>query len=233
MKKIWNYFTTFEKLLWLSSVSLIIFFFIYFKNTAYLYLAASILGATSLIFLAKASPIGQVLVIIFSTIYGYISLTYQYYGEFITYCCMTLPIAVVSTISWFKHPHKEDSLEVQIDEIDKQQYLIGFALSVVVTIIFYFILKFLGTSNLLISTVSIFTSFYAAYITYKRSRFYALFYSVNDIVLIVLWGLACREDINYLSMVLCFVVFFVNDIYGFINWTKLMKNQKDTVKNNK
>ena len=75
--------------------------------------------------------------------------------------------------------------------------------------------------------------FYAAYITYKRSRFYALFYSLNDIVLIVLWGLACREDINYLSMVLCFVVFFVNDIYGFINWTKLMKNQKDTVKNNK
>lgn len=233
MKKIWNYFTTFEKILWITSVSLITLFFVIFKNTEYLYLFASILGATSLLFLAKASPIGQVLVIIFSTIYGYISLRYQYYGEVITYCFMTLPIAVVSTISWFKNPYNDESLEVKIDDIKKKEYLIGLILSSVITFVFYFVLKYLGTANLLISTISIFTSFYAAYITFKRSRFYALFYSFNDIVLIILWALACVDDINYLSMVLCFVVFFVNDIYGFINWTKIQKNQKVNVKSNK
>lgn len=233
MKKIWNYFTTFEKILWITSVSLITLFFVIFKNTEYLYLFASILGATSLLFLAKASPIGQVLVIIFSTIYGYISLRYQYYGEVITYCFMTLPIAVVSTISWFKNPYNDESLEVKIDDINKKEYSIGLILSSVITIVFYFVLKYLGTANLLISTISIFTSFYAAYITFKRSRFYALFYSFNDIVLIILWALACVDDINYLSMVLCFVIFFVNDIYGFINWTKIQKNQKVNVKSNK
>ena len=233
MKKIWNYFTTFEKILWITSVSLITLFFVIFKNTEYLYLFASILGATSLLFLAKASPIGQVLVIIFSTIYGYISLRYQYYGEVITYCFMTLPIAVVSTISWFKNPYSDESLEVKIDDIKKKEYLIGLILSSVITFVFYFVLKYLGTANLLISTISIFTSFYAAYITIKRSRFYALFYSFNDIVLIILWGLACVDDINYLSMVLCFVIFFVNDIYGFINWTKIQKNQKVDAKSNK
>ena len=128
MKKIWNYFTTFEKILWITSVSLITLFFVIFKNTEYLYLFASILGATSLLFLAKASPIGQVLVIIFSTIYGYISLKYQYYGEVITYCFMTLPIAVVSTISWFKNPYSDESLEVKIDELNKREYLIALIL---------------------------------------------------------------------------------------------------------
>ena len=146
---------------------------------------------------------------------------------------MTLPIAVITTISWLKNPYKDDAMEVKIEEIQKKEYFIAFILSCVVTFIFYFVLKYLGTANLLISTISIFTSFYAAYISYKRSRYYALFYSLNDVVLIIMWLLACMDDINYLSMVLCFVVFFINDIYGFINWTKLLNNQKDDLKSNK
>ena len=50
-----------------------------------------------------------------------------------------------------------------------------------------------------------------------RSPYYALFYSFNDIVLIVLWTLATITDIGYLPMILCFVIFLVNDIYGFVN----------------
>ena len=172
-------------------------------------LKETIIGTTSLMFLAKASPIGQILVIIFSTIYGYVSFSYHYYGELITYCFMTLPIALISTISWFKNPYSKDSIEVKIVEIKKKEYYIGLVLSIIITVIFYFILKYLGTANLLISTISIFTSFYAAYISYKRSRFYALFYSFNDIVLIIMWLLASFDNINYVSMVLCFVVFFI------------------------
>ena len=40
--------------------------------------------------------------------------------------------------------------------------------------------------------------------------------------------IAARQDINSVSMVICFLVFFINDMYGFINWKKIEKRQKNT-----
>jgi nicotinamide mononucleotide transporter PnuC len=138
---------------------------------------------------------------------------------------MTLPVAVVSTISWFKHPYQDNNAEVEVVRLKLKDYLVAFGLAIIIMIIFYFILKALNTNNLLLSTLSIFTSFLAAYITARRSRFYALFYTLNDIVLIVLWILASLENHTYTSMVICFVAFLVSDLYAFINWGRLEKNQ--------
>ena len=101
-KKITNYFSNTEILLWCSSVGLIIFSFLLFDRESYLTLLASLLGVTSLIFNAKGNPIGQFLMIIFSLLYGVISFTFQYYGEMITYLGMTMPMAVFALISWLK-----------------------------------------------------------------------------------------------------------------------------------
>jgi hypothetical protein len=54
-----------------------------------------------------------------------------------------------------------------------------------------------------------------------------LAYALNDIVLIVLWILASIYDMKYISVVVCFVVFLVNDIYGFISWKKMEIRQQE------
>ena len=69
------------------------------------------------------------------------------------------------------------------------------------------------------------TSFLAVYLTYKRSAFFALAYAANDIVLIILWIMAALAETAYVSVIVCFAMFFVNDIYGFINWSKMQKRQ--------
>ncbi|WP_288629266.1 nicotinamide mononucleotide transporter, partial [uncultured Ruthenibacterium sp.] len=79
------------------------------------------------------------------------------------------------------------------------------------------------------STLSVTTSFIAVYLTYKRSPYYALGYAANDIVLIVLWILAARQNTSYLSVVVCFTAFLVNDIYGFINWCRMGERQAESV----
>ena len=99
-------------------------------------------------------------------------------------------------------------------------------ISAVVTIIFYFILEHFNTANIVPSTISVTTSFLAVYLTFRRSPYFALAYAMNDVVLIVLWILASITDISYLSVVICFVVFFVNDMYGFISWKRMEKRQK-------
>ena len=218
--------TKFERCLWLVSAVVVTGAFFIFKSTDYLTLGASLIGVTALIFLAKGYAIGQVLIIIFSLFYGYISFRFRYYGEIITYICMTLPMAVVALVSWIKHPYK-DSSEVEVSKLTKKQIGLMCLSATGVTVAFYFILKALGNANLFFSTISITTSFVAAYMTALRSPYYALGYASNDLVLIVLWILAAKEDISSVSMIFCFITFFVNDMYGFINWKKMEQRQKN------
>lgn len=107
-------------------------------------------------------------------------------------------------------------------------YFTGFEktlLTIPVTVLFYFILRHFGTANIIPSTLSVATSFLAVTFTLRRCALYALAYAMNDLILIVLWLLASMENTVYIPMLTCFAVFLVNDIYGFINWNRLMKQQ--------
>ena len=222
-----NYFTKFEIVLWSFSVLSIIISFMVFDRSNYLTLCASLIGVTSLIFCAKGNPVGQVLMIIFSIIYGIISYSFSYFGEMITYLGMTLPMCVFALVSWLKNPYKDNKSEVAVAKLKKKDIPLIIISALVVTIAFYFILKHFNTANLLPSTFSVTTSFIAAFLTYKRSPFFALAYATNDIVLIVLWVLATKEDISYISVIICFVVFLFNDLYGFSNWLRMQKRQQN------
>ena len=226
MKKILNYFSRGEIIIWLAEVILIVTFFCIFDRKDFLNLISSLIGITALIFCAKGNPIGQALVIVFSALYGIISFGFAYYGEMITYLGMTAPMALISLISWVRHPNGENRAEVKIRSLNKLDIIIMIPATIAVTVIFYFILRAFGTANLLTSTISVTTSFAAAYLAFKRSPYYAVAYILNDIVLIVLWSMAAAENISYLSVIACFAAFLINDVYTFVNWKKMQKKQK-------
>ncbi len=215
----------FELSLWLSSIIIVSCSFIFSHSKDYLTLIASLIGVTALIFVAKGYVIGQILTVVFSVFYGIISFYFQYYGEMITYLGMTSPIAILSVISWLKHPYKKTS-EVEVNKMSRKQIIFMLILTAVVTFVFYLILKYLDTANLFFSTLSITTSFLASYLTFMRSPFYGIGYALNDIILIILWILASIQNLSYISMVICFVMFFINDFYGFFNWQRIKKRQR-------
>lgn len=220
-----KYFTKTEISLWSVSVTLIIAAFLIFDRVNFLTLIASLIGVTSLIFCAKGNPIGQALMIVFGILYGIISFGFAYYGEMITYLGMTMPMAAVSLVSWLKNPYNGNKSEVKVNKLAKREIIFSLILSAAVTVIFYFILKAFNTANLLPSTFSITTSFFAAYLTFRRSPLFAAAYAVNDLVLIILWSLAAFSDISYLSVTVCFSAFFANDLYGFVSWRRMEKRQ--------
>lgn len=222
MKK---YFTKVEIALWLSSVILIAVSFCLFDRESYLTLAASLIGVTSLIFNAKGNPVGQLLMVVFSLLYGIISYTFHYYGEMVTYLGMTMPMAVFALISWLRNPYNGNKAEVRVNSISKKETSFMWILTAAVTVLFYFILKYFNTANIVPSTLSVTTSFIAVYLTFRRSPYYAIAYAANDVVLIILWTLASVSDIRYVSVAVCFAAFLVNDIYGYISWCKMKTRQ--------
>lgn len=229
MKKLCMYFSGEEWTLWSVSSLLIVASFLLFDRVNTMTLAASLIGTTSLIFNAKGNPIGQALMVVFSLLYGVISYSFSYFGEMITYVGMTGPMALFALISWLRNPYKGNRAEVAVNQIRQTELYAALALTALVTFGFYFILDHFETANMIPSTLSVATSFLAVYLTFRRSPYFALVYAANDIVLIVLWTLAAMENISYLSVIICFVMFFVNDLYGFVSWKRMEKRQKCAV----
>lgn len=214
-----------EFAIWVLSVVTIAVSFLLVNEKDYLTLTASLIGATALIFVAKGEVLGQILTVVFSIFYGIISFKFRYFGELITYVGMTAPIALMSAVSWLKNPYKKGESEVKIAKLTKGKIILMIVLTAVTTFVFYFILRYFNTANLFFSTVSVATSFSASYLMLFRSPYYAVAYAANDVVLIILWVLASVTNIQYVPMVICFAIFLVNDLFGFISWQKRKKQQ--------
>lgn len=222
-----------EWILWSASVIAVTISHFLGESNGILNLIASLTGVTSLIFVAKGDVFGQILTVLFSILYSIISYEFRYYGEMITYLGMTAPVALMSVISWLKNPFEKGKSEVKIAKLSKAKIIAVVALNIMLTTLFYFILMFFETPNLIFSTISVTTSFAAASLQFLRSPAYAVAYAANDIVLIILWTLASLENPTYFSVVVCFAAFLANDIYGFINWQKMKKRQVEIIAQNR
>lgn len=204
--------------IWLGSIIIVLISNLATKDFDLLTLVAALTGVTSLIFAAKGNVWGQVLMILFSILYGIISFRFRYWGEMMTYLGMTLPMAVWSTITWIENPSENNGNEVQIQSLSKKHIVALCISGIIVTAVFYYILKSFNTPNIIFNTISIITSFIAASLTMLRSSYYAVWYAVNDVVLIILWVLASLKDPAYIPVVVNFSIFFMNDMYGFMSW---------------
>ena len=195
-----------EWCLWLASLAVVLIANQITPELDPLTMTAALVGVTSLVFAAKGNVWSQVLMIVFSILYGVISFRFHYWGEMITYLGMTLPMAVWSTVA--------------IQTLARSHLAALAASTVAVAAVFYYILKLLDTPNLFFSTVSIITSFLAAALTMLRSSYYAVGYAANDVVLIVLWVMASMENPAYIPVAVNFAIFLLNDLYGFVSWKK-------------
>lgn len=215
-----------DYMLWFVSLVVVAISNIMTGVADYMTLLATLTGVTALIFLAKGDVFGQILTVVFSIMYAITAYKFRYYGEMITYVGMTLPIALMSVVSWIRHPYEKGKNEVKIHTLTSLEKIIMIFLTLAVTILFYFILKWLNTPNLEVSTLSIATSFLASYLMFYRNPFYAVAYALNDIVLIILWILASLSDFSYFPMIICFLMFLINDLYAFVHWKIREKKQR-------
>lgn len=221
----------FDRFLWIFSLCAVIISFLSVQSRDFFTLISSLVGVTSLIFAAKGDVFGLMLMLAFSLVYSFVSFAFGYYGETIIYLCMQFPVCSASLVGWIKNPSGKGRAEVKVGSLKSRHIAVLIPLAAVVTVAFFFILRAFGTSNLTVSTLSVTTSFIALYLMALRIPAYAAAFTVNDIVLIVLWSLACVETLDYLPMVVCFTVFLINDVYSFINWTLRKKRQAAETEN--
>lgn len=194
-------------------------------NTEWAFMVVSMVGISALIYTAKGHVMGPLIMILFSITYSLISLSYDYYGEAITYGGMTLPMSILALIAWVKHPSSQNN-QVKTAVLTKREWLICGLYAILVTGALGIVLYLFDTPNLVLSTISVTTSFVAVYLTYKRSQYYAVAYALNDFILIGLWVYASTTHEAYMPLVVCFSLFLIYDIYGYIAWNRMSNKQK-------
>lgn len=225
MKKLFKEWTKFEIIFLIISLSAITICFLFNEDKNVLSLVTSLLGVIVVLTGAKGLIVSPFINIFYNILYIIISISQRYYGEVLIYVFLMMPLHITTLISWLKNKSNKDSNVVSVNKLNRKEYMVLGLVTVLVTFMFYYILKLLDTNELMISTISLTASLVASYLMLRRSSNYAIAFVINDIILITLWGIACVNDIALLPMVLTFMVFFVNDIYGFISWKKREKDQ--------
>ena len=231
MKKLSKNWALWEIIFLLTSILTISICFFISPEKSVLSFISSICGITTVFFLAKGLFFAPITDIIYNCLYAAVSIVSLYYGEAIIYIFVMMPISISSLITWFKNKNKDEST-VKVNKIKGKEWGFLSIACVAITIGFYFLLKVLNTSQLFVSTISIITSVIGAYLLLRRSSYYAIAFILNDIILIVLWGLTTLTNgLMYLPTTLSFIVFLINDTYGFIRWKKeekkLIKEQEN------
>ena len=219
MGKIFGKWTLFEILfLSFSVIAITLCFALGIDKNVFSYIV-SLVGIVSVIMIAKGLVIAPMINLVYCVLYSILSIFQHYYGEAIIYIGLMMPIYVFSIISWIKNRNKDRQDVVSINKIKGMEYLYLSLVTIAATVGFYFLLKAMNTSELIISTLSLISSAVASYLMLRRCSYYAIGFIVNDIILIALWSMVVVSNgMGYLPSVLCFCIFLINDVYGFIHW---------------
>lgn len=221
MLKDWN---KLEKVLLFGSIALVSLVAVVFKSDM-LSTFCSILCTITALLVAKGKNLGQVLGVIITVVYSIVSFRNGFYGEIIIYVFMMLPMYIIGIVSWMRHQNKKTN-SVEVNTVGKKEWLLVSLVSIGISIGVYFLLKSFGTNELVVSAVSVIASLFAIYLQIRRSRFSFYFYIINDLVLIVLWGIpVIAGNLLILPMVFNPTINLINDSYGVYNWKKLEKRQ--------
>ena len=94
MKNPFKTFTYKDWTIYLLSIVIILSSSFFASEIDYFKMGATIIGATSLIFIAKGHFFGQIIMILFATCYSILSYINGYYGEIIISAGLTLPLAI-------------------------------------------------------------------------------------------------------------------------------------------
>lgn len=224
MKKLFKDWTPFELFMLFFNPILVVVVGIVFKNDA-LTIITSAGGIVGVLLCAKGRVLGQIIGLIIAILYSIVSYFNGFYGETIIYMVYMIPMYVWSVVEWLKHKNKETN-SVQVYSIKWQEWVIVAISSVAVFISFYFLLKALNTNQLIVSTLSMVDNIFAIYLLARRSKYGFVSYIVNDIILIVLWGIPVIQG-NFLLLAMLFnpIMNLISDVYAVFNWSKMQKKQ--------
>ena len=221
IKEMFNDWSLYEKV-WLILFTIITLgLSLYWKDSA-IGLVASLTGIWCVLLVAKGKISNYYFGIINAIAYGYVAYGQNYFGEVMLNIGYFLPMQFLGIYLWNKHKDSKD--EVVVKSMSNRDRAIWLATSFISIIVYGFVLKGLGGNLPFIDSISTVLSVIAMILMAKRYLEQWALWIIIDIASIVLWFTALGND-GDISVLIMWISFLINAVYGMFNWIKLSKQQ--------
>ncbi len=218
-------YTVFEKVFMVSLIILQIVVFI-FEPDSVLGFISGLSGVISVVLCAKGKISFYYIGFVQTTTYLILAWQNKFYGEVIENI-FYLVTMVIGVVLWLKHMNKtkEAGTQVQAKRMTMIQWIISIILTVSATLITGIVLRHIGNAQPFTDATTNILAIFAQLLMIKRYREQWTWWILIDIICIKMWIVA-----GNISMIVMYIAWTINCIYGWYNWSKLNKVQTQYTK---
>ena len=227
IKKYIREWTVFEKA-WLITFTAVNIYLFFAWGDTWIGLIASLTGMLCVILTTKGKISNFYWGLINILAYSYVAWQSKYFGDVGLNMLFFLPMTFPGIYYWKKNYSRVNASErVLVKSLKWRDKIIWFSVSLAALYIFGIFLKFIhGTLPFVDSTTTIF-SIVATILLTKRYSDQWFYWIMVDVWSIVMWVYIFLRDGNQVSMLVMWSAFLVNALYGYYNWRKLERSQKN------
>ncbi len=221
--ELWVGYSVFEKVFLVSMLALQIAVFIISPDTP-VAIISGISGVISVVLCAKGKISFYYIGFVQTISYLYLSWTNKLYGEVIENI-FYLVTMIWGIFLWKKNMQKNEdgTSDVKAKKFTIVQWLLSVILTIVATYFVGLWLESIGSNEAYLDAATNVMSIFAQLLMIWRFREQWIWWIVIDIICVVMWA-----RIGNWSMVAMYISWIINAAYGWFNWSKLNKVQRET-----
>lgn len=223
-KHIRHYFsdwTKWEKL-WLTTSTLtILALSLYWKDTT-IGVVTALTGIWAVVLAAKAKVANFYMSMINVILYAIIAFDQQFFGEVLLNILFYLPMSLIGIMMWQQHIIKQDDIkQLQVKTLEPKKALLLLIGSITAALVFGWSLTLIGSSlPFLNATTAILSVIASFFLIYRYSEQWLLWIVVN-VLTIAMWAHAFMQSSENGVVLLMWIAYLINAVYGYFNWRKL------------
>ena len=221
-KNFWDGYSLFEKLFLLIMVLVQVVVFIIAPDTP-LNIIAGIAGVVSVVMCAKGRTVFYFIGFIQTCTYLFLAWQNQFYGEVLENIFYFVTM-IWGIFVWKKNEveNADGTRDVAAKKFTPVQWVISIVLTILATIAMGYWLDGIGSAQAYTDAATNVMAIIAQLLMVWRYREQWIWWFVIDVFCIKLWWVAGNW-----SMVAMYIAWTANTIYGWVNWSKLNKNQNE------
>ncbi|MBM7618349.1 nicotinamide mononucleotide transporter [Bacillus tianshenii] len=228
MKNLWKDWTIFEKV-WLAVFTMVNVYLFFAWEDSVLGLVTSLSGMLCVVLVAKGKIANYYFGIVQTGLYAYLSYGYGLYGETMLNALFYFPAQFVGLYLWNKNKIAQTvkGEDIPVKKLTRKGWMMAGVVSLGMIIIYGFVLQIIGGKVVWVDSATTVLSVLAQILMIKRYAEQWLFWIVVNILSIILWAQALwTQGGNDMSMLVMWMAFLINSIYGYYNWNKVYQKQE-------
>jgi nicotinamide mononucleotide transporter len=221
----WNIW---EKLWLLLFTAIIVILSLLWKDTL-IGVICSLTGIWCVILTAKGRISNYAIGTVNIILYAIIAYSNKYYGEVMLNIVYFLPMQAVGLYIWMKHK-KNNSLDTVVTNFLSNRNRIIWVLVSVSSAYFYgLLLEKLGGTLPFLDALSTTFSIVAMVLMAWRFMEQWILWIIVDVVTVLMWLYVFVNGGNDISVLVMWIAYLINAIYGASNWIKMSKDEVVTI----